>query len=78
MKTEAESLTVPWGAILYDVNGGTWVYEAGPDHTYTRKRVQVHHIDGNTAVLTSGPPKGTKVVVDGAAELFGTETGYSK
>jgi multidrug efflux pump subunit AcrA (membrane-fusion protein) len=78
LKTEAESLTVPRGAILYDANGGTWVYEAGAEHTYTRRRVQVNHIDGDMAVLATGPPPGTKIVVNGAIELFGTETGYSK
>jgi hypothetical protein len=30
------------------------------------------------AVLASGPDAGTKVVVAGAAELFGTETGFTK
>lgn len=78
LKGEAESLTVPWAAVLHDIHGGTWVYEKTGDKTYTRKRVNVRFVDGAVAVLANGPPPGTVVVTAGAAELFGTETGFSK
>ncbi|WP_435011493.1 efflux RND transporter periplasmic adaptor subunit [Tundrisphaera lichenicola] len=73
LKGEAESLVVPYAAILYDHNGGAWVYESQGHHAYARRRVVVDHVVGTEAVLTSGPKPGTKVVTDGAAELFGTE-----
>ncbi len=73
MKGEAESLVVPYAAILYDINGGAWVYESLGKHNYMRRRVVVDHIAGTDAVLAVGPRTGTKVVTDGAAELFGTE-----
>ncbi|TWU54471.1 copper/silver efflux system membrane fusion protein CusB [Rubripirellula tenax] len=76
-KTES-ALIVPTGAILYDINGGTWVYEVTGDRQYTRSRVAVRFVDGNDVVLGSGPSDGTQVVVDGAAELFGTEFGAGK
>jgi hypothetical protein len=33
---------------------------------------------GNVAVLASGPAVGANIVTEGAAELFGTEVGFSK
>ena len=78
LKDPAESLTVPWKAVVIEVYGGTWVYERIGDRTYTRRRVVVRYVRDGDAVLDSGPRVGTKVVTDGAAELFGTETGFSK
>ncbi|MCE9567251.1 MAG: efflux RND transporter periplasmic adaptor subunit [Planctomycetes bacterium] len=78
LKGSATSLTVPWAAVVYDYHGGAWVYQKTADKTYSRRRVIVWFVTGRTAVLTDGPPVGTEVVTDGAAELFGTETGFSK
>ena len=73
MKGDAESLVVPYASILYDLNGGAWVYEDMGKHVFARRRVVVDHVVGPEAVLAIGPKVGTKVVTDGAAELFGTE-----
>jgi membrane fusion protein, heavy metal efflux system len=78
LKGEAESLVVPYASILYDHNGGAWVYESKGKQVYARRRVVVDHVVGPEAVLALGPKPGTKVVTDGAAELFGTEFGGSK
>ena len=69
----SEHLVVPFNAVLHDIHGGQWVYEAIAPHTYTRRRVQVSRLAGGDAVLASGPAVGSKVVTDGSAELFGTE-----
>lgn len=69
----AESLTVPFSAVLHDIHGGEWVYVQTAPRTYARRRVQVARVAGPDAVLASGPAIGTAVVTDGAAELFGTE-----
>jgi membrane fusion protein, heavy metal efflux system len=74
----ADALTVPWSAVLYDYFGGTWVYVKTADRTYSRERVLVRFVSGETAVLEDGPAVGKRVVATGAAELFGTETGFSK
>ena len=73
-----ESLVVPWSAVIVDIYGGTWVYEQSAPHTFVRKRVQVSFIHGLEAVLASGPTPGSEIVVHGAAELFGTEVGFSQ
>ncbi len=69
----AERLVVPASAVLHDIHGGQWVYEQTAAHTYTRRRIQVERLAGDLAVLGSGPAAGSKLVTDGAAELFGTE-----
>ena len=74
----AESLVVPWSAVVFDIHGGAWVYERTGERVYSRKRVVVRHVTGDTAVLDSGPATGTTIVTVGAAELFGTDAGFSK
>ncbi len=73
-----ESLIVPEGAVLYDIYGNAWVYTKTGDRQYTRSRIDVGFVDDGRAVLSAGPQVGTPVVVDGAAELFGTEFGAGK
>jgi len=73
-----ESLTVPWSAVVFDIHGGTWVYEHVGPRRYARRRVVVGYTLGADAVLANGPPAGTKVVTAGVQELFGAETGFVK
>jgi hypothetical protein len=70
-----QSLVVPVGALVYDNEGQTWVYVSTQPLTYVRERVTVTRIDGDTAVLQSGPAAGTPVASVGAAELLGAENG---
>jgi hypothetical protein len=74
----AESLVVPWSAILHDTAGGTWVYENISPQVYTRRRVEILHVVNALAVLNRGPAPGARIVTAGALELFGTEFGAGK
>ncbi|MBA3441751.1 MAG: efflux RND transporter periplasmic adaptor subunit [Pyrinomonadaceae bacterium] len=78
IKTEGESLVVPWSSIIRDTGGGTWVYELTAPHRYERRRVEVRHMTNGMAVLERGPAPGAKVVTAGASELYGTEFGNGK
>jgi RND family efflux transporter MFP subunit len=78
LRDEQEALVVPYSAIVYDILGGSWVYESLGDHKYARRRVQVKYVVNNTAVLANGPPAGSKIVSEGAIELLGTEFFVSK
>jgi len=69
---------VSYAAILYDLEGQTWLYTNPAPLTFVRESITVDFIDGDTAVLVKGPSSGTEVVVIGVAELYGTETGVSK
>lgn len=64
---------VPYGAVLYDAHGDTWVYTNPDPLVFVRHRIQVDYITGDRAVLSEGPPAGTVVVTVGAVELFGAE-----
>lgn len=64
---------VPYGAVLYDVNGRTWVYTSPDSLVFVRREIVVDHIAGDLAVLSDGPPAGTRVVTLGATELHGAE-----
>jgi hypothetical protein len=70
-----QQTVVPYGALLYDPNGHTWVYTSPRPRTFVRARVTVEYIDGNRVVLSAGPSPGTRVATVGVAELFGTELG---
>ena len=71
-------LIVPAASILFDVNGGAWVYLVTGEHKYSRQRVRLNRVAGDEAYLDQGPAVGSQVVVAGAAELFGTEFGSGK
>jgi RND family efflux transporter MFP subunit len=78
LKGDEQGISVPWKSIVYDIDGGTWVYVQKAPYTYFRQRVEVRYVENGRAVLRKGPAPGTKVVTDGAEEVFGTEFGYGK
>ncbi len=78
LKGSTESLTVPWSAVVYDINGGAWVYENTAPQQFVRRRVEVTRVANSQAVLARGPAVGAKIVTTGVAELFGTEFSTGK
>jgi RND family efflux transporter MFP subunit len=78
LKGKTKILVVPSSAVVYDIHGGTWVYEQSEPLRYTRRRVVIDRVAGDQAVVASGLAEGSKIVVAGAAELFGTEVGFAK
>jgi membrane fusion protein, heavy metal efflux system len=75
---EAERLAVPAAALMRDVEGGAWVYEAIGPQTFRRRRVAVERVEGGRALLERGVAAGARVVSVGAAELWGVEFGAGK
>jgi RND family efflux transporter MFP subunit len=75
---EDDSLVIPRAAVLRDIHGTAWVYVKSGEHEFRRQRVCVVFNTHALAVLSLGPEVGTPIVVDGAAELFGTEFGAGK
>ncbi|MDG1096095.1 MAG: efflux RND transporter periplasmic adaptor subunit [Methylophilaceae bacterium] len=77
LSKKANHLTVPWSAIVIDIYGGNWVYVQKNNHTFERNRVFVDYVSWDTALISEGLKEGDKVVVNGALELFGVETGFT-
>ena len=65
---------VPASTVLYDPAGRTWVYTNPDTLTYVREPVEIDAMEGETAILKSGPAAGVLVVKTGAYELFGAES----
>ena len=66
---------IPYAAVVYDVNGGAWVYTSSEPLTFVREAIVVERIEGDVAVLLEGPEPGTEVAIVGVAELYGADTG---
>nr|WP_305891469.1 membrane fusion protein MtrC [Methylomonas sp. SURF-1] len=78
LRGEDENLVVPWSALVYDVNGGCWIYQALQANVYQRRRVQVLRVVEDQAAVMGDIAAGIEVVTAGVAELFGTEFGVGK
>lgn len=74
----AQRPVAPYAAVIYGLQGDTWLYTNPEPLTFVREPVTIDFIDGDLAVLVEGPPAGTVVVTAGAAELYGTEFGVGK
>ena len=74
----ASGATVPYAAVIYDIEGNTWIYTNPEPLTFIRESIVVDHIEGDTAFLAESLPAELNVVTVGVAELYGTETGVSK
>jgi hypothetical protein len=64
---------VPHLAVIYNPDGGAFVYTKPKPQTYIRAPIEVDRVVGDRAVLSKGPSAGTTVVTTGAAELLATE-----
>lgn len=74
----SSGMEVPYAAVIYDVEGNTWIYTNPEPLTFVREPIVIDHIEGDTAVLAESLASDFNVVTVGVAELWGTETGVSK
>jgi hypothetical protein len=66
-------LVVPYSALIYEGEGGTFVYTAPTPLSFLRAAVVVDRIEGDRVLLTEGPAAGSQVVTTGTAEVYGAE-----
>ena len=66
---------IAYSAVIYDTTGKAWAYTASGPFVYVRQPIRIDYSEGDITVLLEGPPAGTQIVVVGAAELYGAETG---
>jgi predicted small secreted protein len=69
---------IPYAAVIYDIEGNTWVYTNPEPLVFVREPIEVDSIEGDMAILSKALEANTAVVTVGVAELWGTETGVSK
>lgn len=77
-ETDGSETMIPYAAVFYTAAGDTWTYTNPEPLTYIRAPIVIDHIDRDQVFLSDGPPSGTAVVTQGAAELYGTESGVEE
>ena len=73
-----DRLVIPLAALLYDPNGGTWVYINVEPLVFERRAITVENISGDQVILSDGPESGAQIVTMGATELFGSESEFEE
>ena len=74
----ASGTSVPFAAVIYDIEGNTWIYTNPEPLTFVRQQIVIDRIEGDTAFLAESLPGELNVVTMGVIEIYGTETGVSK
>lgn len=74
----ASGTEVPYAAVIYDIEGNTWIYTSPEPLTFVREQIVIDRIEGDTAFLAESLSGEFNVVTVGVAEIYGTETGVSK
>jgi len=73
VRRSGDHRVVPYSALIYDGEGGAFVYTAPEPRSFLRAAVVVDRIEGDRVLLTDGPAAGSRVVTIGAVEVYGTE-----
>ena len=71
-------LVVPYSAVIYDIEGNTWIYTNPAPLTYVRAPVVIDRIEGDQAFLAQELESNDPIVTIGVIEIYGAETGVSK
>ncbi len=69
---------VPYAAVIYDIEGQTWVYTNPAPLTFVRALIVIDRIEGDRAFLSQALETDDPIVTVGVAEIYGAETGVSK
>ena len=75
---QAQAMTVPYAAVIYDIEGNTWVYTNPAPLTFVRAPIEIDYIEGDQAFLSQALGTEAPIVTVGVAEIYGAETGVSK
>jgi hypothetical protein len=71
-------MVVPYSALIYDIEGNTWIYTSPSPLTFVRESVVIARIEGDQAFLSYALESDAPIVTVGVAEIYGAETGVSK
>jgi multidrug efflux pump subunit AcrA (membrane-fusion protein) len=70
--------SIPYAALLYEKDGGAFVYTNPRGLTYVRAQIEVDRVAGDRVLLHDGPAVGTEVVTTGAPQVHGAELEYGE
>ena len=73
VRRKGRDLVVPYGAVIYDAEGAAYAYTVPEPLTFVREKIEIVRSEGDSVLLSDGPPAGTEVVTVGTAEVYGTE-----
>ena len=73
IRRNGQETVIPYGAVVYTADGGTYTYTAPEPLTYVRQEIKIDRVDGDSVMLSDGPPAGTEVVTVGTAKVYGSE-----
>ena len=73
-----KGLVVPYSAVIYDVEGNTWLYTNPEPLTFVRAQIVIDRIEGDQAFLAEELQTDAPIVTMGVIEIYGAETGVSK
>src|SRR5215218_4029667 len=73
IRKNGQEKIMPYAALIYGADGNTYTYTAPEPLTFVRQEIKIDHLDGDSVVLSEGPPAGTEVVTVGVDEVYGTE-----
>lgn len=74
----AEGMIVPYSAVIYDIEGNTWIYTNPEPLTFVRAQIVIDRIEGEQAFLAQELQTDDPIVTMGVIEIYGAETGVSK
>ena len=66
---------VPYSSLIYDPQGGSWIYTSPQARVFVRERVEIDRIEGDRVFLREGPSVGTEIASVGVVQIYGAETG---
>jgi hypothetical protein len=69
---------VPYSAVIYDIEGNTWIYTNPAPLTFVRAPIVIDRIEGDQAFLSMELETDDPIVTMGVIEIYGAETGVSK
>ena len=73
IRQNGDGKIMPYSALIYTSDGKTYAYRSPEPLTYVRQEIKIDRVDGDSVVLSEGPPAGTEVVTVGTAEVYGTD-----
>ncbi len=71
----SDPAAVPYAGVVYDKTGAPWVYSNPGGRSFVRVPLTIVRVEGDDAMVSAGPPAGTRVVTRAAIKLYGAETG---